>query len=104
MEVQSKSNAPTLSVPGQSCFGFNLTVLRFFFEAKPIYCRYSLPSLRNGVLFALAWVAWVACLRGWRASMGGVDGVLAWVAWVACLRGWRDSVGGVGGVLAWVAC
>ena len=37
-------------------------------------------SLRNDVLFVLAWVAWVACLRGWRASMGDVGGVLAWVA------------------------
>ena len=36
-------------------------------------------SLRNGVLFLLAWVARVACLRGWRASVGGVGGVLAWV-------------------------
>ena len=41
-------------------------------------------SLRNGVLFVLAWVAWVVCLRGWRASVCGVGGVLAWVAWVAC--------------------
>ena len=37
-------------------------------------------GLRNGVLFVLAWVTWVACLRGWRASMGDVGGVLAWVA------------------------
>ena len=36
-------------------------------------------SLRNGVLFVLAWVARVACLRGWRASVGGVGRVLAWV-------------------------
>ena len=49
-------------------------------------------SLKNGVLFVLVWVAWVACLRGWRASVGGV---LAW---------WGASVGGVGDVLAWVAC
>ena len=34
-------------------------------------------SLRNGVLYVLAWVAWVTCLLGWRASMGGVAGVLA---------------------------
>ena len=34
-------------------------------------------SLRNGVLFVLAWVA---CLRGWCASVGGVGGVLVWVA------------------------
>ena len=36
-----------------------------------------------------------------------MDAVLAWVAWVACLRGWRccrASVGWVGEVLAWMAC
>ena len=49
-------------------------------------------SLKNGMLFVLAWVAWVACLRGY---------VLVWVGWAVCLRGWRASVGGV---LAWVAC
>ena len=37
----------------------------------------------------LAWVVWVACFRGWRASVGGVSGVLTW---------WRDSVGDLGGV------
>ena len=37
-------------------------------------------SLRNGVLFVLAWVAWVVCLRGWSASVGDVGGVLTWVA------------------------
>ena len=30
------------------------------------------------------WVGWVASLRGWRASVGGMGGVLAWVEWVAC--------------------
>ena len=35
--------------------------------------------------------------------MGGVGSMLAWMTWVACLRGWRTNVGGVGGVLAWVA-
>ena len=61
-------------------------------------------SLRNGVLFVLAWVAWVVCLRGWRASVGDVGGVLTWVAWVTCLRGWCANMSGVGGVLTWVAC
>ena len=56
------------------------------------------------MLFVLAWVTWVACLRGWRASMGDVGSMLAWVTWVTCLREWCASVGGVGGVLAWVAC
>ena len=54
-------------------------------------------SLSNGVLFVLAWVAWVACLRGWHA---GVGGMLAWVAWVVRLHGWRTSMGGMGGMLA----
>ena len=52
-------------------------------------------SLRNGVLYVLAWVA---CLRGWRASVRGVGGVLAWVT---CQRGWCACVGGV---LARVVC
>ena len=81
-------------------------------------------SLRNGVLFVLAWVAWVArlrgwcasvgalgaCLRGWRARMGGVLAwvgvVLAWATWAVFYRGlcgWCASVGKVVGVLAWVA-
>ena len=33
-------------------------------------------SLRNGVLFVLAWVA---CFREWRASVGDMGGVLPWV-------------------------
>ena len=32
-----------------------------------------------------------------------MGGMLAWLAWVACFRGSRPSVGGVGGMLAWVA-
>ena len=43
----------------------------------------------------------MACLRGWRASVGDVGGVLAWVA---CLCGSRASVGGVSDVHALVAC
>ena len=27
--------------------------------------------------------------RDIRASVGGVSGALAWVAWLACLRGWH---------------
>ena len=30
--------------------------------------------------------------------MGGVGDVLVWVAWGECLRGWRATVGGVGSV------
>ena len=54
-------------------------------------------SMRNGVLFVLAWVAWVPPLRGWRglyASVSGVDGVLEWVAY---------HMGKIVGVLVWVA-
>ena len=43
-----------------------------------LYCDQ--VSLRNGVLFVLAWVAWVACLCEWHASMGDVGDVLVWVA------------------------
>ena len=38
---------------------------------------YFKTNLRNGELFMLVWVAWVACLNDWRAC---VAGVLAWVA------------------------
>ena len=34
-------------------------------------------SLRNDVLFVLAWVAWEAYLCEWRAGEGDVGGVLA---------------------------
>ena len=42
----------------------------------------------------------LACVTGWRACVGDA---LAWAVWVACMRGLRASVGGVGAVLAWVA-
>ena len=32
----------------------------------------------------LAWMTWVACLCGWRASMGGMGGVGGVFTWVAC--------------------
>ena len=75
-----------------------------------------LPSFRNGVLFVLAWVVWVACLREWRANVSYVVHVLAWVTWVVYQRGWRgwrikvSSVGDIGGntrvvsqTISWVA-
>ena len=40
----------------------------------------------------------------WRAIRACMGDMLVWVAWVECLRGWRASVGGMSGVLAWVAC
>ena len=43
-----------------------------------IHLVLSFKGLRNGVLFVLAWVTWMACLRIWRASVGGM------LAWVAC--------------------
>ena len=52
-------------------------------------------SVITGVLFVLAYVELVACLRGWCASMVDVGGMLTWVA---------ASVGGVGGVLSKVVC
>ena len=54
--------------------------------------------LKNGVLFVLAWAAWVVCLLGWNASMGGMGGMLGWIAWVVCLGEWRASM------LTWLAC
>ena len=36
--------------------------------------------------------------------MGGAGDVLVWVALVARLRGWCASVGDVVDILAWVAC
>ena len=60
-------------------------------------------NLRNSVLFVLAWLA---CLRAWRASVGGVGSVGGVLAWVACqrgLRGWRTSVGEVPAWVMWVA-
>ena len=39
----------------------------------------------------LAWVTWVACLRGWCTSVSGVGGMLAWVGWVTCLHGWHAN-------------
>ena len=57
-------------------------------------------------------LVWVARLRGRHASVvgvGGVGDVLACVAWVGgmvCLRGWRASRGGMSrmnGMLAWMA-
>ena len=49
-----------------------------FFDRKVILYLSEKKSLRNGVLFVLAWVAWVVCLCGWPASVGGV------FAWVVC--------------------
>ena len=33
----------------------------------------NLMSLRNDMLLVLEWVAWVACLRGYRESMDDID-------------------------------
>ena len=58
----------------------------------------------------LAWMAWVALLRGKGASMVGVGGVcdlLAWVVWVGlvvCLSLWHASADDMSGVLTWKAC
>ena len=54
------------------------------------------------MLYVPARVAWVACMRGWRANMAGVGGVLAWVEWVTCLRGWRAKLGYVVDMLTWM--
>ena len=49
------------------------------------------------MLLVLAWMVWVARLRGQRVSMlnvGDVGVCLAWVGLVVCLCGWHASVGG----------
>ena len=74
----------------------NLRFTGLLRSSKPV-------TLRNGVLFVLAWVPWVAwqaCLRGWYASVSDVGSVLAWVACLHGWRGWRANVGYVVGVLA----
>ena len=67
----------------------------------------------GGMSSVLAWVYLVAYLRGWYASVAGVDDVLVWgvassvnnVGRVeVCLRGWPASVRGVCGVLRKLAC
>ena len=55
------------------------------------------------MLFVLAWVVQVVCLRGWCANVGGTGGVLACVVWVTCLREWPAIVGGVGDILTSLA-
>ena len=55
----------------------------------------------GGVGGVLAWVTW------WCACVGGVGGVLAWVAWVvwvACYRGWRASVSDMATRVRWLVC
>ena len=52
----------------------------------------------------LASAVWVACLHGWRASVGGVGGVLAWVAWMGCLHGWLARMDDVPVRVMWVVC
>ena len=66
-------------------------MLKMFEDLSFQAFHYGTLSLRNGVLFVLAWMTRVPSC---------VVSVLAWVVWVACLRAWHDSVGGVGGVLA----
>ena len=38
-----------------------------------VYVSLNLMSLRNDMLLVLEWVAWVACLRGYRESMDDID-------------------------------
>ena len=48
----------------------------------------------------LAWVAWVACLRRFRASLDCILLCAAWVVWlVACQSGWYEWRANVGGML-----
>ena len=81
-----------------------LTSIHISYEKRlynDCFHQWKIISLRNGVLHVLEWVAWVARLPGWRASMGGVGGVLEWVA---CKSGWRGWHARVGSGLARVVC
>ena len=44
-------------------------------------------------------MACYSCLAGWRGWHACVGGMLAWVTWVACLRRWCASMGGMGSML-----
>ena len=61
----------------------------------------------SGIIYILMFYVEFGKWHAIRPSVGGwctcVDNVLAWVAWVARLRGWRASMRGVGGVLMWMA-
>ena len=48
-------------------------------------------------------LAWVVCLREWRANVGYLVGMLARVVCQRGYGGWCASVGGVGGILKRVA-
>ena len=43
-------------------------------------------------------LAWVACLRGWRVSIGDMLTCVTWVACLRGLRGCRATVGDLGGL------
>ena len=66
--------------------------------------KYFLKSLRNGVLFVLAWMTWVVCWRGWHARVSSVGGVCGVFVWVLRLRRWHANVGDVSAWMAWVVC
>ena len=46
----------------------------------------------------------LACLRGWRATVGDVPALVVREACLRRWRGWRANVSYVVGVLAWVTC
>ena len=54
-----------------------ITIIRNNCEVEALEKHYISRSLRKSVLFVLAWVALVTCLRGWCASVEGVGVVLA---------------------------
>ena len=63
-------------MPGLVFFNSNIKTNQFFRKYMKIESRF-IWSLRNGVLFVFAWVAWVECLRGWLGTVGDMSGALA---------------------------
>ena len=82
--------------------------------ANYLYITYrEISSLRNGVLYVLAWVAWVGacvggvlvwigCQHGQRRQRASVGGVVTWVTWLTCQRGGHGNKADLVGVPAWV--
>ena len=55
-----------------------ITIIRINCEVEALEKHYISRSLRNSVLFVLAWVALVTRLREWCASVEGVAVIVAW--------------------------
>ena len=45
---------------------------KLFSKYELLFLHQANSEFDNHVLYMLAWVAWVVCLDGWHASVGGV--------------------------------